>query len=152
VRVVFVFSNGGVVVKFKVTTIEKNGASEGTLKVGWIPVTVMVAVIGILPPIIGFGIDWIQKPVAQEASNELELAKLDLELAKLDLELAKLDLERDREAASLFRRAFSDPDSVQRKRILEFIVATNLLSPDIDTEALLGTEVPQWPAGPEESP
>ena len=124
--------------EFKVTTIEKNGASEGTLKVGWIPVTVMVAVIGILPPIIGFGIDWIQKPVAQEASNELELAKL--------------DLERDREAASLFRRAFSDPDSVQRKRMLEFIVATNLLSPDIDTEALLGTEVPQWPAGPEESP
>ena len=124
--------------QFKVTTIEKNGASEGTLKVGWIPVTVMVAVIGILPPIIGFGIDWIQKPVAQEASNELELAKL--------------DLERDREAASLFRRAFSDPDSVQRKRMLEFIVATNLLSPDIDTKALLGTEVPQWPAGPEESP
>ena len=124
--------------KFKLATVEKDGALDGTLKVGVLPVAAIVAIIGIIPPIIGFGVDWFQKPAAQEASIELESAKL--------------DLERDREATSLFRLAFSDPDSVQRKRILEFIVATNLLSEDIDTEALLGTEVPQWPAGPEESP
>jgi hypothetical protein len=121
------------IMELKVATVE-----NGTVKVGVIPATVLIAMIGIIPQISGLVVEWLQKPAAQEASIELELSKL--------------DLERDREAASLFRLAFSDPDSVQRKHMAKFIVATNLLSSDIDTEALLREEVPQWPAGPEESP
>ena len=124
--------------KFKVATIEKDGVSDGTLKVGPLPVVVLVAIIGIIPPITGKLFDLAVMSKAQEASNELESSKL--------------DLERDRDAVSLFRQALSDPDSAQRKRMLEFIVAADLLSPEIDTEALLREEVPQWPVGPEESP
>ena len=121
------------IMEFELATVDNK-----PVKVGFIPVAAIVALIGIIPPLIGFGVDWIQKPAAQEASIELEFAKL--------------DLERDRDAVSLFSLAFSDSDSVQRKSMAKFIVAANLLSSDIDTEALLREEVPQWPAGPEESP
>jgi hypothetical protein len=116
-------------------TFELMTVDKGTVKVRMLPVAVIVAIIGILPPIIGYAVDWLPMPTAQKASNELELAKI--------------DLERDRDVVSLFRLAFSDPDLVQRKSMAKFIVATNLLSSDIDTEALLREEVPQWPAGPE---
>jgi len=118
--------------EFKVATVEGK-----EVKVGGLPILAFVAIIGIIPPITGGLFDLIAIPAAQKESNKLELKKL--------------DLERDREAVSLFRLAFSDPDSVQRKSMAKFIVDTDLLSPDI-ADALLREEVPQWPAGPEESP
>lgn len=108
----------------------------GKSEVKTVPVTLIVAAIAIVPPFLEVVLDRVWTPTAQKDSHQLELKKF--------------DLERDREAASLFREALSDPDSAQRKRMLKFLVAADLL--EIDTEALLREEVPQWPAGPEESP
>lgn len=120
-------------------TFELANVDRGVVKVNMIPATVIVAMIGLATTGFELLADKIFKSPAQKASIELELEKF--------------DLERDREAISLFRQALSNPDSAERKRMVDFIVATKLLSSDIDTVELRSLkEFPQWPVELEESP
>lgn len=119
---------------FKLANVDK-----GEVKVNMIPATVIVAMIGLATT----GFEVLANKILKSPAQDRSIA----------LEEDKFDLERDRAAIALFRQALSNPDSAERKRMVDFIVATKLLSSDIDTEELRSLkEFPQWPVELEESP
>ena len=107
---------------------------NGEAKIGFVPVALIVAIIGLLPPVVERWVDQRWEPAEQVLESE------------------KFDLERDQATIDLFREVLSDPDADQRKAMLKFIDASKLLNSDVVSEELLKLDVPQWPAPQEESP
>ena len=117
----------------KIATVE-----DGEVKIGKVVVIALVALIGVLPPLLNFGLDRLLKPAAQESA--------------IAMEAEKFDLERDLATIDLCRLALADPDTAKRRDMLRFLVTANLLNSDVEAETLLRGVVPQWPPETEALP
>jgi hypothetical protein len=121
---------------------QENGGSDNKdfeVELGKGAVTILVAIITILPPLLNYGMDRWLKPAEQKASIELEKSKL--------------DLERDKATASLYQNALASPDSVQRTQMLQFLISAGLVNVnEADIDAMLNEPVPQWPSPDVTSP
>jgi hypothetical protein len=98
-------------------------------------VTLLVAILGIVPPVVTaiFDRTWKSSTAA--------------------LETAKLDLERDKAATALYQTVLASPDANQRQLMLRFLVKARVVDADDSIVDLPSEQIPQWPeAGPASAP
>lgn len=101
---------------------------NGRLTVSAGGAAIIAAVIGAVPPLVTGVLDRVW-PTAAQASSA-----------------GTLEIERRKAATSLLQAALANPDSSQRRVLLEFLSSTNIVDTSI-VHSPLGN-APYWPASP----
>lgn len=104
---------------------------NGKLKLDKTGLTIIVAIIAIVPPLVGSLNDAFVKPKLQYST--------------MSIDRAKLDLERRKTAVALYQTALANPDATQRQSLVRFLIAAGLLD-SANVIGLPADQIPYWPA------